>query len=334
MSQKRPIDRRRESGVMMEVGSSEEGAIKEMVPIGKVMYIVKERAIYAIRLADQIDPDRYNMNIPNTQQKFASEGSESDRVSRILLTGRALFNKSYLAPDYDCDTGLSLCLRLLQDVLAMNDAATSLREAQDEAIKSMKESKGSLLLCSIPNVQSRAKGFIQRAEHAAQTLYTLCGSFFENDLNRKGRWFDGVAELIAENYGEADDFSVFAQRAARFCKFLGNARHCVEHEKSDQQIIVRDYALLPSGEVMPPTIEVVHRETPEPIVPLHNFMEQMTDSVVNVAETLMAFLCAKHVRPFSGLPVQVGLIPEEQRANKKVRYGYVVWMGDQLVRAS
>ena len=85
---------------------------------------------------------------------------------------------------------------------------------------------------------------------------------------------------------------------------------------------------------MPPTIEVLHRETPEPTVPLRNFMEQMTESVVNFAETLMAFLCAKRVKPFAGLPVQVGLIPEEQRASKKVRYGYVVWMGDQLVRAS
>jgi hypothetical protein len=153
-------------------------------------------------------------------------------------------------------------------------------------------------------------------------------------LEAKGRWFDGVSDLIRERYGAADDFAIFSEKAATFCKFLRNARNCVEHEKSHQRIVVNDFTLLASGKIMPPVIEVEHPETPEPVVPLLNFMEQMTESVVNVAETFIAFLCAKHVRSIAGMPVQVGEVPEDQRANKKVRYGYVVWLGSQLVRAS
>jgi len=318
----------------MQVGLPEEGAIKEMIPIGDTLYLVKERAIYAIKLADRIDPKRTNINIPNVQQKFSSEGSDSDLVCRILLTGRELFNKSYLSPEYDCERGLSLCVRLLQDVLSMNDAVTSLCRAEDEAIGSVKTSDGSLLLCAVPDVLARAKGFVQKAEHAAQTLYLLCGLFLGRGLEAKGRWFDGFSELIGERYSEDDDFSILAKQIAAFCKFLRNARHCVEHEKSNQRLIVNDYRLLASGHIMSPTIEVVHQETPEPEVPLRQFMQQAIKSLVNAAESLMAFLCARHLKPLAGLPIQVSEVPEGQRANKMVRYGYVVWMGDQLVRAS
>ena len=334
MTDKRPIDRSRESAKTMEVGTLEEGAVKEMIPIGSTLYVVKERAIYIIKLADQIDPQRSNANIPDTQQKFASEGYDSDRVCRILLTGRELFNKSYLLPEIDCERGLSICTRLLQEVLAMHEAAISLRETEETAARSIKASRGNLVLGAIPDIFTRAKSFIHRAEHAAQILYALCGLFYVKDLEVKGRWFDGVTELLREKYGAADDFYEFSAKATKFCKFLRNARHCVEHEKPYQRIVVNDFGLLASGQIMPPTIEVVHAETPEPTVPLLIFMEQMTESVVNVAESLIAFLCAKHVRSVGGLPAQVGEIPEDQRDNKKVRFGYAVWLGDQLVRAS
>jgi hypothetical protein len=334
MPEKRPIDRHRDSGKSMEVGTPEEGAITEMISLRNTLFIVKERAIYTVNLADQIDPARSNINIPDIQQKFASEGSDSDRVCRIFLTARELFNKSYLAREFDCECGLTFCVRLLQDVLAMHEATVSLREAQEKASQSIKEGRGSLVLGAIPDAFVRAKSFIQKAEHATQTLYALCGFFFGKELEAKGKWFDGVSNLIKEKYGASDEFFTFAEKGARFCKFLRNARNCVEHENPNQRIIVNDYTLHASGDIRPPFIEIIHPETPEPAMPLFSFMEQMTQSVVNVTENFIAFLCAKHVQPITGFPVEVGLIPEEQRSNKMVRYGYVVWMGNQLVRAS
>ena len=104
-----------------------------------------------------------------------------------------------------------------------------------------------LALGAIPDVFVRAKSFIQKAEHATQTLYALCGFFFGNDLKAKGKWFDGVLDLIEERYGATGECA-FAEKGARFCKFLRNARNCVEHQKPHQRIIVNDYNLLASGE--------------------------------------------------------------------------------------
>jgi hypothetical protein len=334
VSDKRPIDRRREGGKFMDVGTKEDGAIDDMIPIGKTLYIVKERSIYTVRMADDIDPNRTNIDIPDVQQKFSSVGSDSDLVSRVLLTARELFNKSYLTAHINCEQGLMLCVRLQQQILAMHDATTSLVAAEESAFKSIKESRGGLMLAAIPDIHARVRSFIQSAEHATQSLYALCKLFYGKDLEAKGKWFDGVTELMIDRYGDSDEYVMFSGNAAKFCKFLRNARHCVEHEKPLQQVVIKDFSLLATGQIVPPTIEVVHPATPEPTIPLRNFMEQMTDSISRLTESLIARLCAQHVNAVGPVPVQVGEVPDNQRKNKRVRYGYLAMMGNQIVRAS
>lgn len=331
----RPIDQRRNAAGMMELGTPEEGGITEMIPLADKLIVIKEYAIYAVQLADEIDPGRTNIEIPNVQQKIASEGSQSDLVCRVLLTGGELLNESYLDPRVDCKRGLLICVQILTELVAMKELAAALQQAQEQAVKAMqKKPDGSLLLPAIPDVLVRAKTFIQRAEHVAQSLYILCVLFYGEELKKKGKWFDGLTALLHEKYGEADDFSRFSVQVAQCCKFLRNTRNCVEHASTSQFIDVRDFDLLPSREIMPPSIKVVHGETPQPIIPVDNFMEQVAQSVLNLTEQLIAFLCSKHVQNIGGLTVQIGEVPEDQRGNKKIRYGYVVWFGDQLVRAS
>ena len=43
------------------------------------MYFAKERGIYAMQLADQIDPDRTNAALPDTQQRILRIGTDVPR---------------------------------------------------------------------------------------------------------------------------------------------------------------------------------------------------------------------------------------------------------------
>jgi hypothetical protein len=92
---KRPIDRRREAAVMMDVGAADDtGAIKEVFGIGGVLHIIKERGIYICKLADEIDPARTNPNIPNVQQRVLTYGTDSVLVRQTLLTAKKLLTLS------------------------------------------------------------------------------------------------------------------------------------------------------------------------------------------------------------------------------------------------
>jgi hypothetical protein len=67
MSEKRPIDRKRESGGHADIGSEEDGAIIEMQNIGGRLLVIKERSIYEMVMADHasfIKPQKYTPMYP------------------------------------------------------------------------------------------------------------------------------------------------------------------------------------------------------------------------------------------------------------------------------
>jgi hypothetical protein len=91
MADKRPIDALRDSAKSMQVGEDgDDDAISEMFPIGAALHFIKQKSIYAIELADQIDPERTNPAIPDTQRKFLSIGASDPVVARTLLTAHTV----------------------------------------------------------------------------------------------------------------------------------------------------------------------------------------------------------------------------------------------------
>jgi hypothetical protein len=102
---RRDIDKVRDSGKSASIGTDgDDSAISEMIPIGHTLYFVKERGIYAFQMADQIDPGRTNISIPDIQQRILQVGSDDAVVARILLTAATLFNKNVL------DSELGSCI--------------------------------------------------------------------------------------------------------------------------------------------------------------------------------------------------------------------------------
>jgi hypothetical protein len=86
----------------MEIGTPDDTtAVKLMIEIGGSLFVVKERGIYQVKLADEIDPGRSNANIPNVQQRVIPYGTSNDIVARTLLTAGQLPKSSYLDQSID-----------------------------------------------------------------------------------------------------------------------------------------------------------------------------------------------------------------------------------------
>jgi hypothetical protein len=82
---KRPIDFQREGAAFMNVGSPDDlSPITSMIVIGKMLYVVKASSVYQVRMADDINPERTNPSVPNTQQKILGVGSDSEVVGRTV----------------------------------------------------------------------------------------------------------------------------------------------------------------------------------------------------------------------------------------------------------
>ncbi|MCR4268269.1 hypothetical protein [Nitratireductor sp. ZSWI3] len=333
MIDKRPIDKLRESAVGMTVGDASDGAITGMITIAERLYVIKEKAIYLLAMADEIDPQRTRADIPNTQQLVLNSGSNSESVRRILLTARELFREHRLIEMIDWNAVLLSALEILKDVIAAqetSDEFIKLKVAADAAIIPPQER--AFRMPAISGLEGRVKSFIQKTEHAFQGLYKTCALFYPEEMQKAGKWLDGFAAVVETRYGNQDEFTLFAKELANFGKIIRNARHCVEHPKTTQQLEVRDYQLTADRILEEPMIRVIHNDTPIERMPLGQFMEEVTIQLHDAAELLLAYLAAKHTAALGQFQVAVGEIPENQRGNDGVRFGYLINIGGTLQR--
>lgn len=329
MTNKRPIDQKRDSAGSFQVGTTDEGPTTSMVVFNDSLYVIKKSAIYAVQMADQIDPERKNFDLANAiHYRVLSEGSDSELVGRILLTAANLFGKgTFLPPSFEHDRALTISLDALISAVGMRTAATEFDVAQQDAwahAQQQQRTAGSMQIPSTSDVATRCKTFFQRADHAGQALFDIVQLFYA-DLG-KGGW-EALLERAESEYGKDDPFTGFLDQALPFFLLVRNTRDCLEHNLKGA--VVRDFQLLPDGRVLEPTIEINFRQSRQPAVPVSSFMTEVTTSMTVGFELMIVYLCSKHVQ--GPLPVTVGEIPENRRGGQHVRYCYGMYYGEDFV---
>lgn len=242
----------------MNIGAPEDGNVTEIVSMADRMLVVMERAIHVMQLADRIDPARTNISIPNTQQRLLSRGADDPIVAKTLLTALALFKKPHLGNDFDEQRALTLTLDLLKDLAAMADILNVTQDVQNRAIEAFEKGTVAgrhLTLPAIGDAEARCDAFAQKVGHAVDILRDMARLFYGKALTIK--WIDSLAQLTKERYGSDDPFTKYIEELRPFLLLLREMRNMIEHAKADWHIKVFDFRLLPSGQVMVPSIEIV-----------------------------------------------------------------------------
>jgi hypothetical protein len=322
MESKRPIDRIRNSAVSMIVGGPDDPSpIVEMLPIEGIMHFVKEKSIYACKLADNIDPERTNPHIPNVQQKVLAIGSDSLLVGRTLLTAKQLFHEHFLPASFDCKAALALTFDALKNLAAMQTTAEQIQT--DQAASNFEDRRRrdrSVVLPTIGDALTISKSFIQKADHVLQGLLGIVKLFYGDNAGKV--WFESLAELAHRHYGPEDQFSKFLAEALPLFQFVRNARNCVEHPKPSQCVVVTDFTLNSAMQIVVPTIEIIHPKSQQVPISIELFMHELIEQISGVFELMIAFMCAKHAQPLGGFSLGLMEVPEAQRRSKHVRFSY------------
>jgi hypothetical protein len=217
-----------------EVGTNEEGPVQAGVEIDDSLYIIKPKAIYALKTADQIDRDRTNIQLPKvvTRQVFTI-GSESEITGKILLTAISLLDKGNFVRDgVNTKQAISLSLETLSTVVAMQTIAADFDAAQQGAYEkaaALRRTGDAAQQPFLGDVKSRCKSFMQQADHAVGALLEVVRLFYPEI--KKAPW-DSLREKIGHEIGEDDQFTKFLDQAVPFFKLVRNTRDCLEHKNS------------------------------------------------------------------------------------------------------
>jgi len=330
MEEKKPIDRKRESGGYADIGSKEEGAIMEMRDIGGRALIIKERAIYEMVMADTIDPKRTNINLPTTIQKLIiDKGTESEIVSRTLLTAMTLFNKDYIVDAIDCKKIISLAIDLLSEISILEKEIKEYQLAEDSASNEYEERKKQLSSYKLPSVvslESKCKTIFQKADHVEQTLMDIIVNFYPNIGLTKQSHFPNLHQKLKEKYGKTDSFVLFIGNTIHFMQVIRELRNGLDHRLDHTKVL--DYELQTNGDIISPTIELQHKKIKLERTSLHEFLDLIFINIIDIVELTFAFLAKKNVRK-NGIPHLVREIPENKRRNQFIRYCFWSPLGDE-----
>lgn len=293
--------------------------LHETVVIGRTLYAVSTKSIHSVRLADSIDPERRNKNIPHVQQLVLKYGSDDEFVGRTFLTAVALFQRGMVKDNFDKDSALSIVLDVVKLLAEMHDFQVDYTKyVRDIAGNFNRDiTQGSLELPHYERLNERIKTYLSKVGDVGQRLFDLYSHFYERP---KDMW-SGARGAVEELYGSGDPFAQFMANAEQFLRFIRNMRNCIQHEKSNQRIIVADFELKSDGHVYAPTIEIVHPETPEPGINLEIFMNQVRQSIITVCEHMIVFLSEKRAIDFGELEFHVVELPKE-RWHRHVRFQF------------
>ena len=260
----------------------------------------------------------------------ASRASRST-LGSVILTGEGLFTKSQLTERIDSDQALTLVFEISQHIARMYEVRDEYVETQNDAASSFDRTirkDRSVILPTVANVPARCKELLQKADHVQRDLLKLVSLFY----GKRERGWEGLRSKI-DGEPRIDQFAEFLADYVPFILTVRHARNAAEHPNDVMGVDVQDFSVDASRALHPPMIEVRHHKTPVPRMPVEHFMSQVCEGFVSTVEMLMVFLCARHIRQEGAMPVQVMVLPEEQRRSG-VRFCYGVMIGGQLVPMS
>ena len=305
-----------------------------MISLDDRLLVVKGKGIYEIKLADQVDPERTNIGVPNTIQRILPYGAQDSWIGAVVLTANHLLQSPCLPNDINGAEAFAVVLEIAEDIAGAHVLVEEYCDAENVATRSLDpkiRKDRSVILPALGNIETRCNEFLQRSDHALRALFRLVQMFY-SDVG-SGGW-ESLRTKIEGEPKDVDNFTQFLDERVPFLQLIRNARNCVEHPRPEQRLVTVDFSLDARNVLLPPTIEIIHPRTSLSRVSVNDFFAQTLMNLVRVVELMLVFLCARHVSTIGSFPVQVVEFPQERRRSPHVRYGYGVKIGDEIVPMS
>lgn len=319
------IHRKRNSAFSIKVGDPNDMTpIGDMFSTGDDLYVIKSKTIYLVKLADDIDPDRTNHNLPNSQKTVLNHGLENEIVGRVLLTAKTLFDRIHLGPNFNYNSALSNAFELTKMLTEMQDIYTDLELDLDQIIQQELRTvdEESLRLLTTSKLEARIETFIRKADQVRGIILAYLKLIYNAGTNKK--IIENLYSDIVTKHGEESGLAKFVENITLFLTFLRNMRNGIEHPKDDHRASIIDFSLAPNGTVNPPSLELINKETPQPKILITLFMEQVTSQLIDVVEYLMAHLCISNMGYLGDFECGIIELPPERRRHKNVRFSYAI----------
>jgi hypothetical protein len=329
MNDKTPIDRKRESGGMSEIGTKDDGAILEMPKIGEKLFIIKEKAIYEFIMADDIDPERTNISLPNNIHKLIiNKGADSELVGRTFLTAKTLFKSEFFNPSINLDKALFLTIEILQELSILEKEISDFLNKENELCEDYDSKKNKDISYSIPgfgDAETRLKTIFQKADHIEQILIEIIIIFYPSLGITKQSHLPNFYDAIKAKYGDDDEFTKFLEPIVFFMKTIRAFRNALDHRLGTVKIF--DFELQKDSNILAPSFELKHKDVKLERQSISELLKIILPNLIFIFENTLIHMCYKTFTPHL-MAQGIKEIPESERKYKYVKYCFWSPLGE------
>jgi hypothetical protein len=331
MEEDYPMKSRRDSAFFFKIDDiNDKTPVRDLFTIDKDLCAMTDKGIYILKHADEIDPERTNVHVPNSQKKILSRGLEDEIVGRILLTGRKLFNKKVVATALNCDTALSITFKVTKLLIEMQDIEAQLTTKINNIVGNglkIGEDKA-VHLPNISNLSTQIDNFIRKADQIRDNIITYLKLAYDSGHGKKT--LQNLYSDIVNKSGKSSGLAQFLNDRMQSLVFIRNLRNGLEHPKEDDQTIILDFRMESDGAVHLPSIELINKDTQQPRMQITTFVKQINTYLLETVESLIVHICLNNIAK-SNLEISISELPVETRLHTNTRFSYVTKLKDDWV---
>jgi hypothetical protein len=269
------------------------GNIIAMMTMEHRIYLIGERGVSSGVMADQIDPQRQNVNIPQiVQREELTYGANTQFLQKTLCTAVSLLQPTHLPTNFLTEAALMLTLKISQDLAAVADVIGEFR--QHEAATRDKMAQGEVTrkhLPRTPNLKGRVEQAISHLRKVQVGIMAISGYFYPKQT-QNAPWIDSVKAGLAQD----DPFREYINVALPALEEISNCRNAMIHGDDMKRLEINDYDLGADGIFIAPTLEVIHPQSPLSRRDVIQYLDHMKDRLVDVFAMFLSVFCDRNVR--------------------------------------
>jgi hypothetical protein len=292
----RSIDRRR-NGAGQAIVEGDVGPILTVFPHREArLFFICERGVTSGQMADQIDPERTNPNMPQfVQTPELTHGASAPFIQRTLCVAAALFDRTYLPAHVSKDDAFALALEAARALAEVEDTVIAL-DANEAGIRGQLASgeHKSHVVPKTPNLKGRVEGAVGHLREVALLAQKLADLFYPRPKS-KTPFSEHLRNALRSQLPADDPFWPQVEWCLAQVERFFDYRNALIHGPSkDQKFILRDYEIQPDGTLVAPTIEIIHPKNSLPRVDIGLFLKDARESMSFAFEDFLVGFCDRN----------------------------------------
>lgn len=306
---------------VIEVGTKEDGSIKEISTIGDNLYVLKEFSLYELNVIDEKgEQDSKSRKIKRvTQKKVISQGAESIFVAKTFLTAKSVFQDGNFKNNKRNEI-FQQCIKMLFEFSSLIEAVLSYNQFEEKVIKDFAESEKSsenFIIPSISDIRTRAKTIFQKIDQISQILRTIIKLYYPNNKKEKTP-FEQLRNHFEKKHGKGNPYTQYLANNLEFFCNTRYIRNGLDHTETNF-VIIEDFKY-EEDHLLMPSIELTKKDCPLGKQNFKKLINEILQVYPLIIEHILIMMADDNIEN-NVFGFRVREIPEEKRMFKEVRYG-------------